>query len=277
MKIRSLALLVAGALIALPSAGLAKDRTKAASPITNPGTWFPSDRYPADAKRAGQQGRVTVEIAIDKAGAPTACKVVTSSGFSSLDTATCDLAMANAKFAPATDKDGRPVESTYVTPGVRWVLGTRPPITLDGPWRIVATLQIDQEGKISSCKEQRFGPAPGGEQPCVSAKAMPPKFGLYVRGGSTVALAELVMEVSLSFDGTPGLPMTFETDGRETLQMGVTHFEVDALGKVNNCQVEAQSGMISRDLCNPPPGPFLPIEKARGVTVKFAMSRPAVR
>lgn len=277
MTLRRVALLIAIGLVALPSSGNARDRSKPARVKGNPGDWFPMDSYPAEAKRNGQQGRVSVQLTIDKAGAPTTCAVVTSSGSPSLDKATCDLAMANAKYTPALDAKGLPVASTVALPGVRWELKDNPPIKLEGPWRAAATLQIDPAGKLSSCAEQRSGPVPAEIQPCVSAKDMPPEFGLYARGGSSAALSELVVETSLSFDDTPAPPMVYDSEGRETLKMAVLHFVVDTDGKAGNCQIEAQSGPGSDDLCADPPGPFLPIDKSRAITIKFAMSRRVAR
>jgi hypothetical protein len=151
-----------------------------------------------------------------------------------------------------------------------------PPTKLEGPWRAAATLQIDATGKLASCNEQRSGPVPAQIQLCLSAKQMPPAFGLYARGGSTAPLGELVLETSLGFDDAPAPAMIYEADGRETLKMNVIHFEVGTDGKSRNCQVEAQSGP-TEDLCGPSSDTFLPIEKPRGVRVKLAMSRPAKR
>lgn len=165
----------------------------------------------------------------------------------------------------------------YSLPGVRWELRENPPVKLDGPWRAAATLQIDQAGRLSSCNEQRSGPVPAEIRLCVAAKAMPPEFGLFARGGSTATFSELVMETSLSFDDVPPLPMAYDSEGRETLKMSVIHFEVDTDGKARNCQIEAQSGPNPDNLCDSTPGPFLPIEKSRGIKFKLAMSRPAAR
>jgi hypothetical protein len=89
------ALIVAIGLLTLPSVGIARDKSKPSAPRGNPGDWFPQNSYPADAKRKGEQGRVSVRLKVDKTGMPIACEVMESSGSSSLDAVTCRLALAN--------------------------------------------------------------------------------------------------------------------------------------------------------------------------------------
>ncbi len=276
MKVRRLLLLTAVALVVLPSIGFAKDRSKPAKAKGHPGDWFPVNSYPADAKRNGQQGRVSVQLVVDRTGTPTACTVVASSGVPSLDKMTCDLAMTNAKFTPALDAKGQPAESNFALPGVRWELQDAPPIKLEGPWRAAGKLMIDQAGKLASCTDQNTGAVPDDLKFCLIAKGMPSEFGLFARGASTSTTSELLMESSLNIDGGPTLPMVFEQQGREAIQMIVVHFDVGVDGKVGNCQIEAQSGPVG-DMCEHPPGPFLPIAKSQRITIKFAMSRPTVK
>jgi TonB family protein len=102
---------------------LAADRSRPPAPVGNQANWFPQSAYPPEAKRSGQNGRVVVNLDLSAAGKPTACHVISSSGYSSLDDRTCELAMQNANFTPALDAKGHPVASTYETRGVVWILG----------------------------------------------------------------------------------------------------------------------------------------------------------
>lgn len=70
--------------------------------------------YPAAARRAGQQGSVRVRIEVDEAGRPGACAVIESSGFESLDSATCRLLRERAMFTPARDGQGRAVADSFI-------------------------------------------------------------------------------------------------------------------------------------------------------------------
>lgn len=86
------------------------------------GDWFPRDAYPAAARRAGAQGRVSVSVDVGTNGRVAACRVTASSGSEDLDAATCRLATRNGRFVPALDGAGQPVAATYALRNVRWVL-----------------------------------------------------------------------------------------------------------------------------------------------------------
>lgn len=77
--------------------------------------------YPADALRAGLEGRARVALKLDGAGVPVACWIVESSGAPSLDAASCEAMLVKARFTLKRDADGRPVEEVLVYP-VRWEL-----------------------------------------------------------------------------------------------------------------------------------------------------------
>lgn len=160
-------------LITLTGSANAKDRSLPPSPKGSPGDWFPVNSYPAEAKRNGEQGRVSVELIIDKSGVPKACKLVSSSGSAALDATTCDLALANARFIPAKDARGRPIESSFVVPAVRWELDDNY-LYMDlsnGPvsttMRSVEIL-VDEQGKIISCRS--LASSVGGSTGCESFK-----------------------------------------------------------------------------------------------------------
>lgn len=63
--------------------------------------------YPAGARARGEQGEVTLEIAVDAEGGVSEVRVVSSSGFSALDDA-ATKAVRRATFLPATS-EGHPV------------------------------------------------------------------------------------------------------------------------------------------------------------------------
>ncbi|UIJ47089.1 energy transducer TonB [Sphingomonas cannabina] len=93
-----------------------------ATPRGNPGSWFSNDDYPAGARRAGAEGRVTVSLTIGTDGKVTDCRVTSSSGNSELDATTCSLAKRRGRYKPAQDDAGNPIVSTATIPGVRWQL-----------------------------------------------------------------------------------------------------------------------------------------------------------
>jgi protein TonB len=69
--------------------------------------------YPLSALRAGHEGTVRFELTIGTDGRVTGCRITESSGYSDLDRATCRLMEKRARFQPARDANGNPVEDTY--------------------------------------------------------------------------------------------------------------------------------------------------------------------
>jgi periplasmic protein TonB len=77
--------------------------------------------YPAAARRNEEQGSVSVRLSIGTNGRVTGCSVASSSGSSSLDTATCRILTSRARFTPARDSNGQPTTDTY-TQRITWQL-----------------------------------------------------------------------------------------------------------------------------------------------------------
>jgi protein TonB len=69
--------------------------------------------YPIEALRSDHQGTVGFTLTIAKDGRVKKCRVTKSSGFRELDRATCNIMRERARFTPALDADGNPVEDTY--------------------------------------------------------------------------------------------------------------------------------------------------------------------
>jgi protein TonB len=82
---------------------------------------FSIDDYPAAALRSGEQGTTRFRVAIGRDGKPRDCVVTGSSGSSILDSTTCRLFLERARFAPARDSAGRPVEDSLAL-SVTWAL-----------------------------------------------------------------------------------------------------------------------------------------------------------
>lgn len=78
-------------------------------------------QYPPRALREGVEGDVTIRLTVTPEGAVRRCEIVASSGFTMLDEATCWQYTRFARFHPARDDDGNPVEEIY-SQLVRWRL-----------------------------------------------------------------------------------------------------------------------------------------------------------
>jgi protein TonB len=79
-----------------------------------------NDDYPSDAQRNNEEGvtRFTYDITAD--GRMANCHVTGTSGSSSLDTATCTLATRRARWKPAQDASGNPIETKGLSRSIRW-------------------------------------------------------------------------------------------------------------------------------------------------------------
>jgi protein TonB len=76
--------------------------------------------YPSDALRANEEGVTRFSYDITTDGRMANCHVTGSSGSASLDTATCRLATRNARWKPALDAAGNPVETHGLSRSIRW-------------------------------------------------------------------------------------------------------------------------------------------------------------
>lgn len=84
-------------------------------PANNPARWVTYADYPADAQRAGIEGRATFRLDITTEGEVSNCEIVHSSGSTSLDETTCERLEERARFTPAYDSNGQPVPSHFVS------------------------------------------------------------------------------------------------------------------------------------------------------------------
>ncbi|MGQ0590978.1 MAG: TonB family protein, partial [Sphingosinicella sp.] len=90
----------------------ARARANLASYVSN------SD-YPAAALRNEEQGTTGFRLTIGPDGRVTNCTVTSSSGSSSLDSTTCRLMRARARFTPARNNLGEPTTDTH-NGRIRW-------------------------------------------------------------------------------------------------------------------------------------------------------------
>lgn len=85
---------------------------KAAGAKGNPNEWVTNDDYPPDALRAEAAGTTAISWDINTAGRVENCRVTSSSGNSSLDSAACRAITRRGKYSPALDQSGNPIRSS---------------------------------------------------------------------------------------------------------------------------------------------------------------------
>lgn len=76
----------------------------------------PAPRYPRQALRAGDAGKVTLRVLVDENGQPKQVQIERSSGHRLLDRAARDQVLAKWRFHPATAPDGRRIAAWALVP-----------------------------------------------------------------------------------------------------------------------------------------------------------------
>lgn len=133
-------------------------------------------QYPPGALAAREQGVVGFEVALDRDGFATECRVIQSSGYARLDAETCELVMDRGRFKGVAGADGR--RKAVVTRGVvNWVL---PNLPAGSVLRVadasaisgirVAEASADSTDKRICKRERTTGTLAGFERICMSAR-----------------------------------------------------------------------------------------------------------
>lgn len=71
--------------------------------------------YPATLSFQGKSARVSLRIMVDRTGKPTSCHALQAFSNTEFDVKACDIALKYARFDPALDAGGQPVDSYYTT------------------------------------------------------------------------------------------------------------------------------------------------------------------
>jgi len=94
-------------LIFLTATGFAADRSARTRPIEPLSSLFSRRDYPRIALKAREDGTVSYRLEVSRSGRVASCIVTASSGSAILDSTTCRLLRARARFVPARDERGR--------------------------------------------------------------------------------------------------------------------------------------------------------------------------
>jgi TonB family protein len=127
-------------------------RIEPARARANLGSLISNEDYPAEALRNDHQGTVGFRLTVSAAGRVTGCTITQSSGHASLDSTTCRLLTARARFDPARDSRGRPttdsvsarivwrIEEELLPMAAKLLVGT---LTVSPAGAVACTLTID--------------------------------------------------------------------------------------------------------------------------------------
>ncbi len=121
--------------------------------------------YPADALAEGFQGRTEVALGVSPTGSVVLCTIAKTSGHTSLDQKSCDLAR-KWKFNPAASRDGYAIEGVsahsfdWRLPKGSFGLPPRPTTErnpFEKPGMMTLTLDFDSDGKLANCQSEFKG------------------------------------------------------------------------------------------------------------------------
>jgi periplasmic protein TonB len=97
------------AALCLPAAALAQT-----APVPrSPATWFNGSDWACDWHSCDGGGSVRFALTVTPQGRVKSCEIMESSGNSRIDENTCKLLTRRARFTPARDKQGKPVEGRW--------------------------------------------------------------------------------------------------------------------------------------------------------------------
>jgi len=84
---------------------------------------FSAPALPDQAVRFGWTGTARADLTISPEGRVSGCKIVQSTRHQVLDDYVCKMLMTRARFTPAKDKDGKPIEGHFLTPPISFKYG----------------------------------------------------------------------------------------------------------------------------------------------------------
>jgi len=93
----------------------------AASPSNDPARWITDRDYRSSWIRREMAGTARFSLDVNASGRVVDCMITRSTSHAALDNATCALIIKRARFEPARDNTGKPVDGVY-TSSVRWRL-----------------------------------------------------------------------------------------------------------------------------------------------------------
>lgn len=131
--------------------------------LRNPEALVTYEDYPTESLRRNEYGIVSMVVNVSKEGKVIACKITESSGFAALDLATCSLFKKRAKFKPAKDAAGSPIEGEYRLSNSWGLEEHQPRTTIDVPLQVSsvpsdylspvkARLFFDATGHVTACQ-----------------------------------------------------------------------------------------------------------------------------
>jgi len=207
------------------------------------------DDYPLAAISNNEEGAVRVELVITPAGRVGDCRVVESSNSAALDVATCNLLRRRARYSPARDALGRPVEDRQ-TVKTRWKLEGSPAGSPFTSWIYRTIVRLDEKHQPMSCRYE-YG-SQGADLANCEAIFMTAR-ELLADHPKLPARKTASLVIEHRFEAGPeAAAKPSAAAGRLVIQENVAEFEIGPDGKLGNCRTIIRQGRPRRDLCASP-------------------------
>jgi TonB family protein len=210
---------------------------------------FSTKDYPLDATRKSESGTVAVVLKVGADGRIMDCIVTASSGSPSLDAQTCRIFWQRARFVPARDSRGRPVESAWQQ-RINWELPESDPPTPIDAWSTRLTIEFVKEGGVVDCRLEGAGAlkVDGGQGECGFAKEMWEGVMATLRLDAGYERGKLVFDTQ--FAPEYHILPTKAPEGTRLLSRQVVRLTIDASGKTLQCRIVETEGAQTPGGCD---------------------------
>lgn len=221
--------------------GMPEESHVSTNPRANLASLIANDDYPVGAVLLGMEGTVGVQMKVDPSGKVTDCTVQQSSGFIILDSQTCRIFQARARFEPARDSMGRPMAGT-ANSRITWRIADTMPIV---PWSFRVGVLLGPDGTQTKCSLEVGGALKRKRDSYVlacselgSGIVVPPDLARAMLGNKIILVfdRQFVPGVFHSIDSPPDLKR-FTLLGREVISLMIS-----ADGAVIGCKRKASEG-----------------------------------
>lgn len=199
---------------------------------TNVMRLFSTDDYPMEAIRREEQGTVTYRATVGIDGRVSACAITSSSGSIYLDAATCNIIQRRARFRPALDQHGQPIEDHFAG-RIRWVLPEPDPAPY-ADLRQATIFTADADGSIATCRYE----GTADEQPeqvwCAEMRSIAREV-IGEQEDRPMTGREMVFERGLLIGGPESASLVGRGAGQTMIMRTAFALTIDADGKVVDC------------------------------------------
>lgn len=210
---------------------------------------FSTDDYPLAAISRNEEGAVRVEVVITPAGRVGDCRILDSSNSPALDVTTCAILQRRARYSPARDNLGRPVEDRQ-TVRIRWHLEDAADPAPFNSWTYRTIARLDGLHRPVGCRYE-YGARGVELANCDAIFGMAKDVLANRRDLPAGKPVSLIFEDRVEANPAMTTIPTAAT-GRVLISSDSAEFEVSSEGELVKCRSIVREGRPLRDLCKTP-------------------------